>query len=315
MVVVTGVAGFIGSRLARRLVCEGVTVHGVDAFTDYYPESLKRANVAPLLRSPLFSLHESTAGAIPVEVLDGASWVAHLAAQPGVRASWGATFERYVEHNVLEAQRLLEALAATSRRPRLIVSSSSSVYGPTTGPVREDTPRRPVSPYGVTKKASEDLLAAYADRVDAVALRFFTVYGPGQRPDMAIHRLIAAARDGGSFDVFGDGGQRRDFTYVDDAVEAMVRTAGLASPRPVYNVGGGQPHSVLEAAELVAEAVARRPTLRFQPAMAGDVRSTHADCTALERDAGWRPAVSLAEGIARQVTAVTTAAGGAPCAG
>ena len=239
---VTGVAGFIGSHLAERLVDAGIDVLGVDCFTDYYPRPIKERNLAELRDHRRFRLVEARLQDLELPpILDGAGQVFHLAAQAGVRSSWGRDFERYTEHNVLATQRLLEA-ALAARTPRVVYASSSSVYGDApTLPLREDAVCRPLSPYGVTKLAAEHLALLYERNygLATVSLRFFTVYGPRQRPDMAFHRFLRAARDGRPLTVFGDGLQTRDFTYIDDIVCA-IRAAGLSGRAgSVYNVGGG----------------------------------------------------------------------------
>ena len=231
-VVVTGAAGFIGSHLAESLVADGHEVAGVDCFTDYYPRALKESNLERLRESPRFHLVEARLQDLDlVPLLDGAEHVYHLAAQAGVRASWGREFALYTDHNVLATQRLLEAALAAGR-PAVVYASSSSVYGDAPSlPLREDGPCQPVSPYGVTKLAGEHLAALYHRNhgLPTVSLRFFTVYGPRQRPDMAFHRFLKAARDGAEVPVFGDGRQTRDFTYVADIVSA-VRSAAAFRP-------------------------------------------------------------------------------------
>jgi nucleoside-diphosphate-sugar epimerase len=301
--VVTGAAGFIGSHLAESLVRDGHDVVGVDCFTDYYPRAAKEANLAALRESRRFRLVEARLqDAELAPLLDGAEQVFHLAAQAGVRASWGREFALYSDHNVLATQRVLEAAVAAGG-PRLVYASSSSVYGDTDSlPLREDGPCRPVSPYGVTKLAGEHLAVLYHRNhgLPTVSLRFFTVYGPRQRPDMAFHRFLRAARDGGEIVVFGDGRQTRDFTYVDDAV-AAARAAGLSGRAgSVYNVGGGQRVALGDVLRLVEEVTARRLRIRHEEAQKGDMRDTFADTAAARRDLGFRSSVPLGEGLARE---------------
>jgi nucleoside-diphosphate-sugar epimerase len=301
--VVTGAAGFIGSHVSESLLADGHEVVGIDCFTDYYPRPVKEANLAPLRACDRFHLVEaSLQEADLAALLDGASHVYHLAAQAGVRASWGREFSLYSDHNVLATQRLLEAALAAGR-PTIVYASSSSVYGDAPSlPLREDGPCQPVSPYGVTKLAAEHLAVLYHRNhgLPTVSLRFFTVYGPRQRPDMAFHRFLKAAREGQPITVFGDGLQTRDFTYVSDIVSA-VRAAPLSGrPGSVYNVGGGERVALNEVLHIV-ETVTERPLrIQRQEPQKGDMRDTFADTTAARRDLGFRPTVPLTEGLARE---------------
>jgi UDP-glucuronate 4-epimerase len=301
--VVTGAAGFIGSHLADSLVRDGHDVVGIDCFTDYYPRAAKEANLAALREQPRFRLVEARLqDAELAPLLDGAEQVFHLAAQAGVRASWGREFAHYSDHNVLATQRLLEAALAAGG-PRLVYASSSSVYGDTDSlPLREDGPCRPVSPYGVTKLAGEHLALLYHRNhgLPTVSLRFFTVYGPRQRPDMAFHRFLRAARDGGEIVVFGDGRQTRDFTYVDDAVAAARAAALSGRAGSVYNVGGGERVALGDVLRLVETVTARPLRIRHEEAQKGDMRDTLADTTAARRDLGFRSSVPLDEGLSRE---------------
>jgi nucleoside-diphosphate-sugar epimerase len=301
--VVTGVAGFIGSHVAESLLSDGHEVTGIDCFTDYYPRALKERNLEAARGHDRFRLVEGRLQDLDLgTLLDGAAHVYHLAAQAGVRASWGREFAHYTEHNVLATQRLLEA-ALGAGRPVVVYASSSSVYGDAPAlPFREEGPCQPVSPYGVTKLAGEHLAVLYHRNhgLPTVSLRFFTVYGPRQRPDMAFHRFLKAVRDGRPVTVFGDGRQTRDFTFVADVV-AAVRAAPLSGrPGCVYNVGGGE-RVVLDEVLRVLEAVTARPLrVERQEAQKGDMRDTFADTTAARRDLGFRSTVPLAEGLARE---------------
>lgn len=305
-VLVTGAAGFIGSTLVEALLDSGADVVGVDAFTANYDPARKRANLDGVRARHGFRGAEVDLRHAPLEpLLEGVTHVVHLAALPGVRASWGEAFREYAEHNVLGTQRLLEAVRAAGRVERLVVASSSSVYGaPSRFPTPEDEPTRPLSPYGVTKVATESLLQSYRASfgVPAVALRYFTVYGPRQRPDMGIHRFFEAARSGAPVTVYGDGTQTRDFTYVDDAVRATV--AALTRPGPVpepaYNIGGGHRVALGTLLDTIGD-VAGRPLARRQTApQPGDPRDTSADTTLARRDLGYAPATALLEGLRRQ---------------
>ena len=301
--VVTGAAGFIGSQLAASLLEAGHEVVGIDCFTDYYPRALKEANLAPLRDHSRFRLVEERLQDTPLaRHLDGAAHVFHLAAQAGVRASWGREFAHYTEHNVLATQRLLEA-ALEAGRPRIVYASSSSVYGDAAPlPLREDSPCRPVSPYGVTKLAAEHLALLYERNhgLPTVSLRFFTVYGPRQRPDMAFHRFLKAARDGQPITLYGDGSQTRDFTYVDDIVSAARAAALSGRPGCVYNVGGGERVALNEVLRLIESVTDRRLQVQRQESQMGDMKDTFADTSAARRDLGFRSTIGLAEGLARE---------------
>ena len=300
---VTGVAGFIGSHLADSLLADGVEVVGVDAFLDYYPRVAKERNLESARSRSGFRLVEGALQDLALgELLDGVDHVYHLAAQAGVRASWGRDFEVYTSNNVLATQRLLEALAA--RDPvRLVMASSSSVYGDApTLPLAEDAACRPVSPYGVTKLAAEHLGLLYHRNhaLPVVALRYFTVYGPRQRPDMAFRRFLEAARDGGVLHVYGDGEQTRDFTFVRDIVSATRAAADRGVPGRVYNVGGGERVPLNRVLELIREVTGRELDIRREAAQKGDMRDTAADTTAAERDLGFRSTIALPEGLAAE---------------
>jgi UDP-glucuronate 4-epimerase len=304
--VVTGSAGFIGHHVCEALLELGHRVDGVDAFTDNYDPTLKRANTAWLARHERFRSVELDLATAPVdEVVAGADAVVHFAAQSGVRQSWADGFPAYVERNVTASQRLLEA-ARRARVPRLVFASSSSVYGDAGGrPVTEDAPTRPASPYGVTKLAMESLAGAYAANggLSVVILRYFTVYGPGQRPDMGLHRFIAAVGAGEPVTVYGDGRQVRDFTYVSDAADAAIAAASADVPwgTTVLNVAGGAPATVAEALRIVSEHVGRRAVARHVPEQPGDVRATRGNIDRARRVLGWRPEMPPDKGIKRQV--------------
>ncbi len=297
---VTGAAGFIGSTLAERLLADGADVVGIDCFTDYYPRGLKEANLAGLRGHARFTFVEAALQEADLAtVLDGVTHVFHLAAQAGVRKSWGSHFDVYVVNNIGATQRLLEHCAG---RPldRFVYASTSSVYGDAvTIPMREDARLQPVSPYGVTKLAAEHLCFLYhaSAGVPCVAVRYFTVYGPRQRPDMGFHRFLTAALDGRPITRYGDGAQTRDFTFVADAVAATVAAAQHGVPGEVYNVGGGTRVSVNEVFDLVAEVTGRPVTLELLPPQAGDMRDTFADTSRARETLGFQPAVTLADGL------------------
>ena len=298
---VTGCAGFVGSHLTEALLADGHAVTGVDCFSDNYAVGEKLANLARVRTSDRFELHSvDLATADVARLLEGCDVVFHLAAEPGVRSSWGRRFDRFVHNNVEATQRLLEALR---ERPalRLVYASSSSIYGESEElPTREDAPPRPLSPYGVTKLAGEQLCRVYHVNhdVDAVALRFFTVYGPRQRPDMAFRRFCEAAARGSRIELYGDGRQSRDFTFVDDVV-AAIRAAGdvEGAGGRAYNIGGGSPVSVNAALEELASIAGRPLDVRRAGRESGDVLHTAADVSRARDELGFRPATSLAEGL------------------
>ncbi|MEW5980825.1 MAG: NAD-dependent epimerase/dehydratase family protein [Acidobacteriota bacterium] len=297
---VTGVAGFIGSTLAERLLDHGATVTGIDCFTDYYSRSIKEHNLRNLREHPAFTFIESSIQAADLgRLLDGISHVFHLAAQAGVRKSWGRDFEVYTVNNVEATQVLLEASAA---RPleRFVYASSSSVYGDLVPiPMREDAVPRPVSPYGVTKLAAEQLAYLYHVNfgVPTVSLRYFTVYGPRQRPDMGFHRFFRAALRAEPIVVYGDGEQTRDFTFVEDAVSATIVAGSRGVPGAVYNIGGGSRVSVNRVLDKVAGLAGRELDLRREPPQKGDMRDTFADTTQARADLGFVPSVALDKGL------------------
>ena len=301
--VVTGAAGFIGSHLCERLVADGWKVVGIDAFTDYYSPARKRRHIESLLGSPRFSLAEEDLCHCDLEpLLEGAGCVFHLAAQAGVRRSWGSEFAHYIEANILATQRLLEALK--KRDIPLIYSSSSSVYGETRAlPMREDHPTAPVSPYGATKLSGEHLCELYRVNfgVRYVALRYFTVYGPRQRPDMAFSRFITAALEGGSIEVYGDGTQTRDFTYVSDAVEANLLASAYDGKQRIFNIGGGSRSSILDVLQIIREQTGGEPRISFLERARGDVHDTWADTGRAAGELGFSPTVGLAEGLRREI--------------
>jgi nucleoside-diphosphate-sugar epimerase len=298
---VTGVAGFIGSTLAERLVADGVDVVGIDCFTDYYPRPMKERNLSGLLGSRGFRFIESRIQDADLSALLGdRTHVFHLAAQAGVRKSWGRDFAIYTENNIEATQMLLEAATKMPALERIVYASSSSVYGDNTPmPFREDAMPQPVSPYGVSKLAAEQLCYLYFAnyRVPTVSLRYFTVYGPRQRPDMGFHKFLRATILGEPITVYGDGEQTRDFTFVQDIVASNVAAATRGVPGRVYNVGGGSRVSVNEVLELIGRVAKRRPVVRVDPAQKGDMRHTYADTSLARADLGFVPTVGLEEGL------------------
>ena len=300
---VTGAAGFIGSHLSERLIAEGATVTGIDCFTDYYPRELKERNLASLRGAASFRLVESTlADANLSTLLNGVTHVFHLAAQAGVRRSWGRDFRVYTVNNVEATQVLLEACIGMPIE-RLVYASSSSVYGDSVAlPMREDARPQPVSPYGVTKLAGEQLCYLYHVNhgVPAVSLRYFTVYGPRQRPDMGFARFLHAVTCEEAVAQFGDGRQTRDFTFVADTVTATVAAATRGKPGGVYNIGGGSHVDLLHVFELIGRIVGRPVRVERTETRRGDMRDTYADTTRAMADLGFAPTAGLEEGLRAQ---------------
>lgn len=302
-VIVTGVAGFIGSNLTKRLLKEGYHVVGIDSFEDYYPRWIKERNLVELKKHEGFNLIEGNIVELDLKpFIKGADYVFHLAAQAGVRGSFGQFFNIYVKNNILATQMLLEA-TRDSNIKRFIFASSSSVYGNTSVlPAKENNILLPYSPYGVTKMASEHLVKVYNDNfgVPSVSLRYFTVYGPGQRPDMAFHKFIKAIMENKAITIYGDGKQTRDFTYVSDIVDANI-LAMDASPGSVFNVGGGSRIGLLDVINIIGNIMNIKPEIDFQSSQKGDVKDTWADLTLAKEKLGYTPKVGLKEGLAHEV--------------
>jgi len=296
---VTGAAGFLGSSIAQALVERGDSVRGVDCFIDYYPRVIKERNLRLLKGNPRFEFHEASLVDADLDTfLDGIDVVFHQAAQAGVRASWGAEFEIYSKNNIQATQRLLEA--CRPKKTRVVYASSSSVYGETLKfPMKETDLPAPVSPYGVSKLAAEHLCVLYWKnfQVPTISLRYFTVYGPRQRPDMAFHKFIRAMLTGKELPLYGTGEQTRDFTFVKDAVAANLLAAERGEPGGVYNIGGGSRVSVNQVFEVLEGILGTPPKIKRLPVQQGDVAHTVADTTRAERDLGYKPAVSLEAGL------------------
>ena len=298
---VTGAAGFIGSNLCERLLDDGHTVIGIDALIPYYPRAVKEANLVVARNRDRFHFHALDLRLDPLDgVLANVEVVFHLAAMPGLPKSW-TEFDLYESCNVTATHRLLEACCACPGLKRFVCASTSSVYG-RFGSGDESLPTRPVSPYGVTKLAAENLCRAFAEEqgLPMVVLRYFSVYGPRQRPDMGYHRFVRALLDGTSVVVYGDGLQVRGNTYIADCVAATVAAVD-ALPGEVYNVGGAEPASVWDVLHKLEEITGRAANIRQEPARPGDQRYTFADTSKIRRHLGWKPRVDLEEGLARQV--------------
>ncbi|MDZ4132543.1 MAG: NAD-dependent epimerase/dehydratase family protein, partial [Dethiobacteria bacterium] len=296
----------VGSHLSRHLLAGGCRVIGIDCFTDYYDRNIKEDNIADLLNQEDFTLIRGDISEIDDSWFNGEhiQWIFHQAAQAGVRASWGTEFAHYTHHNVLGTQRLLE-WARHVKPERLVYASSSSVYGAVTKlPMHEEDLPRPMSPYGVTKLAAEHLCNLYYQNfaVPTVSLRYFTVYGPGQRPDMAFHRFIRAIRNGQEIVVYGSGEQTRDFTYIDDIVAANLAAASTSGAAGwVYNIGGGSCISVNGVLEILGRLTGKVVRVRHEEVQAGDPPHTYADTARAQNELGFRPQVELSDGLAHMV--------------
>ena len=297
---VTGVAGFIGSHLAEALLKAGYQITGIDCFTEYYSKELKKANLANLRQNRNFNFVEADLLHLDLKsILKKIDWVFHLSAQAGVRASWGKNFEIYIQNNILATQKLLEA-SKNVKLKGFVYASSSSVYGDTnTLPTPEEVYLQPVSPYGLTKLAGEHLCYLYHKNFDVptVALRYFTVYGPRQRPDMAFHRFLKAALLGEPIEIYGDGEQTRDFTYISDIINVHLTVMDHFHPGEVFNIGGGTQTSLKTALALISEITGHEIKIIYKSRQKGDVRHTAADITKAKNILGYKPQVGLSDGL------------------
>jgi nucleoside-diphosphate-sugar epimerase len=298
---VTGAAGFIGSTLTERLLADGADVVGIDCFTDYYERAVKERNLSGARRHPRFRFLDARIQDVDLRaLLADRTHLFHLAAQAGVRKSWGRDFAIYTTNNIEATQVLLEAVAGNPTLERFVYSSSSSVYGDLVAmPMREDALPQPVSPYGVSKLAAEQLCYLYFANfgVPTVSLRYFTVYGPRQRPDMGFHKFLRATLRNEPITVYGDGEQTRDFTFVGDAVEANVSAAQRGIAGRVYNIGGGSRVSVNHVLDVIGRVTGRPPRVVREADQKGDMRHTYADTQLARADLGFAPAVGLEEGL------------------
>jgi nucleoside-diphosphate-sugar epimerase len=299
--VVTGAAGFIGSHLCERLLADGHAVTGIDCFTDYYPRPVKERNLANLRGRRHFAFRElDLSDGVPSELVDGAEWVFHLAAMAGLTRSW-LDYDAYARHNLTATHRLLEALKGSSALEKLIYASTSSVYGKYASG-DETLPTRPSSPYGITKLASEQLCSVYNAEfgVPSVVLRFFSVYGPRQRPEMGYHLFIDAILKGKPIKLTGDGMQVRGNTFVADCVDATVQ-ATQAMPGETFNLGGGELVTVMDVLRKLERITGRPAIIERHPPRTGDQLATGADIAKLTRHIGWKPTTGIDEGLERQV--------------
>ncbi len=300
--IVTGAAGFIGSSIARRLLEIGEDVIGIDCFIDYYPRAIKESNLAALKDFSNFRFIEANIVDLDLSpFLDAADGIFHQAAQAGVRASWGDDFAIYTRNNILATQKILEAVKG--RDIRVVYASSSSVYGETRKlPMSEDDIPRPVSPYGVSKLAAEHLCVLYHTNYDvpAVSLRYFTVYGPRQRPDMAFHRFLKAIITGQEIVLYGDGEQTRDFTFISDAVDANLAAMNKGRPGGVYNIGGGSRVTVNHVISRMEAVLGKKAIVHRMERQKGDVTHTYADTSRAAADLDFHPKANLDDGLARE---------------
>lgn len=304
-VLVTGCAGFIGSHLIEKLLLSEYHVTGVDALTDYYNPGIKKENIKAALQNEKFTfIQEDLLTTGITKNINQFDFIFHLAAQPGVRDSWGKFFNSYVNNNILTTQILLEAVKESKRVKKFIFASSSSVYGEITKEkVLEEDPVKPYSPYGVTKLAAENLCSLYKKNfgLPTVSLRFFSVYGPRQRPDMAFSKLIKSAIKGSDFTLYGNGCQQRDFTYVDDIVEGIMKAAFNEKCNGVYNLGSNSMTSVNEVISFVEEIIDKKISIKYLPFQKGDVQKTSADISKAQKDFCYSPRYGVFQGIEKQI--------------
>lgn len=303
---VTGCAGFIGSHLTDRLLTLGYDVIGIDRFSDYYPKDTKLRNLKNIINNPNFELIEENILDIDFKEMPDIDYIFHQAAQAGVRKSWGRDFRTYIEDNILATQKILEEIKdegiKDSQIKKFIYASSSSVYGNVELPMREDSVLRPISPYGVTKLAAENLCYLYWKNYDipTVSLRYFTVYGPRQRPDMAIHKFVNAILEDKEIIIFGNGEQTRDFTYVDDAIDANI-LAMNSDPGEIFNVGGGSRISINQLLWLMEDIIGKKANIKYIEKQKGDAEDTLADIGKVKEKIGWMPKIKIREGLLRYI--------------
>lgn len=305
--VITGVAGFVGSSLADRLLAAGHDVVGIDCFIDYYPKAMKLKNLERARSNSKFTFIEANLLDYDLaKLLEGADYVFHQAAQAGVRASWGTSFSIYTDNNILATQQLLEA--AKSERvkttlKKVVYASSSSVYGDAeTLPTTETLRPAPISPYGVSKLAAEHLMVLYTKEFDVptASLRYFTVYGPRQRPDMAFHKFIRAGLTGEGISVYGDGSQTRDFSFIEDIVDANIAAAEKTTKDLVFNIGGGSRVGLKAVIDTIGEILGAPLKAEYLPRALGDVAHTGADTTLARTQLGYQPKIDLKNGLSRE---------------
>jgi len=302
---VTGCTGFIGSHLTEKLLQEGHEVIGIDCFTDYYSREIKENNIQKALLDKNFTFLDEDI--INLSTFPDVDYVFHQAAQAGVRASWGKSFEIYTENNILVTQKLLEYYKDRNLN-KFVFASSSSIYGNTDElPIHEDTQKKPFSPYGVTKLAAENLCLLYYMNYGTpmVSLRYFTVYGPRQRPDMGINKFVHAVLNGNVIEVYGDGNQTRDFTFISDVVEANLLAAYTDVIGEYFNIGGGSRISVNDLLKLIEKVVGKDVHIKYIEMQKGDVQHTFADVTKAEKMIGYKSVIGIEQGIIKYVESIT----------
>jgi nucleoside-diphosphate-sugar epimerase len=302
-VLVTGASGFIGSHLCEELLRKGFEITGVDALTDYYSKEIKLRNMENAGKHEKFRFVNERIEKIGF-IDDEVEFIFHLAAQPGVRASWGKSFDVYVRDNILATQHLLELCRGHKNLGKFIYSSSSSIYGDAEAfPTPEDSIPKPVSPYGVTKLAGEHLCELYHSNyeIPTVSLRYFTVFGPRQRPDMAFHKFIKAILEGSMIEVYGDGKQSRDFTFVQDVVQANLLAMKGSTVHSTFNIGGGNQATVNEVIEILQELIGKKANVVYQEKAKGDVKSTKADTRRARKELVFEPGFSLENGLKKEI--------------
>jgi len=302
---VTGCAGFIGSHLCELLLRNNCEVTGIDCFTDYYSPARKEQNLKNFISNKRFKLfrREMSTDKLTDAVQD-TDYVFHLAAQPGVRSGWGDDFEVYVRRNIIATHNLLETIKEDNTRvKKVILASSSSIYGDNPVPMREEQLPKPVSPYGITKVACENLGHLYFKQfgLPVVTLRYFTVYGPGQRPDMAFYKFIDKLLKGKPIVVYGDGSQKRDFTYIDDVVESTLKAAEKGIPGDIYNIGGATEITIRDAVSLLEGIAGRKVRIEFCPSQPGEMRETLADNKRARDILGFTPGTDLRTGLKKEL--------------
>jgi UDP-glucose 4-epimerase len=298
---VTGCAGFIGSHLVDKLLNEKFKVIGIDAFTNYYSRTIKERNIEDALKHKNFILIEKNI--LTMSNFPKVDFIFHEAAQPGVRASWGRSFEVYVQNNILVTQKLLEFYKDKEIK-KFVFASSSSVYGnPVKMPIKEETTTKPISPYGVTKLACENLCYLYSENynIPIVLLRYFTVYGPRQRPDMAIYKFIKGALQNEEITIFGDGNQTRDFTYISDVIEATLLAAKSNIINETFNIGGGTRISLNHLLKLIEDITGKEIKVKYLNFQKGDVYHTFADISKAREILGYKPKTSIEDGLKTQI--------------
>lgn len=303
--IVTGAAGFIGSHLAEKLLEEKIKVIGIDCFTDYYSKKIKENNISHLLKNENFTFIEQDLKNLDLlPIFQKSSYLFHLAAQPGVRASWGKTFQTYVQENILVTQKILEFAKMTGSFKKIVLASSSSVYGNQSGLMSEDTTvLKPLSPYGVTKLASENLGTVYAENfgLPVNSLRFFTVYGPRQRPDMAFNNFIKNGLSNKKIKIFGDGEQSRDFTFISDIVDANLLASKSEISGEIFNVGGGHIVTINHVLKELSNLLNKELDIQYVESQPGDVKHTSADISKAKSKLDYAPKIQIAEGLRKEV--------------